>query len=153
MQPGVGAVDSCRVTRRPAALHSVALVTRWDGFCLPCGSDARPLVLTWTGRRGLRAWLAGEGWHDGALRLTCVCCGGVDVVGWEDEPEPVLAVEEAFAPVAVPLAPAAPVTVVRVLDLDASVASVHELVPVPRTGAAPLGAADVDALDLLGLVG
>ncbi len=126
----------------------MALVTRWDGFCLPCGSEERPLVLTWSGRKGLRAWLAGEGWHDGELRLTCACCGGVDVVGWEDEPEQLLADEEPEEP-EVPAH--APVQVVRVLDLDAPVASVHELVPAQRV--VPAGSADVDALDLLGLVG
>ena len=121
------AAEDHPVSRRPAPLDPVALVDRWQGFFLPCGAEDRPLVLTWTGQRGLRAWLGGHGWTDGRLRLTCACCGGVDVVGWEDEPEPVLAAQ----PVA------------RVLDLD---------VPAQRAPA-PRAAADDDALDLLHLVG
>lgn len=154
----------------------MALVSRWDGYCLPCGSAERPLALTWTGRRGVRAWLAGEGWHDGELRLTCACCGGVDVVGWEDEPEPVCleadvvvdVVVEVPAPAAEAPAPAV-VRVVRVLDVDAPDAvGVHQVAEVPAARRPPraerraairagLGLPDGtradDALDLLHLVG
>ncbi|MCW2777950.1 MAG: hypothetical protein JWN17_1675, partial [Frankiales bacterium] len=151
VQQRASPADAPFVTRRPAALHPVALhpvalVTRWDGFCLPCGSDARPLALTWVGARGLRAWLAGHGWTDGELRLTCACCGGVDVVGWEDEPEPAeiaapvevdAAVEvevEVGAPVAAPasavVVPASPVGV-------PAAAGVVAPAPVPAAVIAP----------------
>lgn len=166
------AADHHVVSRRPAPLDPVALVDRWDGFCLPCGSGARPLALTWTGQRGLRAWLAGAGWGDGVLRLTCACCGGVDVVGWEDEPEPEtdeqpVRVEQPVTEVPA-AAPAPVVRVVRVLDLDApSADAVHAVAQVPaprrpsraerraaaRRTPAPRGAADADALDLLHLAG
>ena len=121
---------------RDAALPPVALLARWEGFCLPCGSEQRPLLLTWQGRRGLRAWLAGDGFTDGLLRLTCGCCGGVDVVGWEDEPDTLLAHEDLSEPATVPRARrragpllpvvAAPVREVHVADVMAEIAALQD---------------------------
>ncbi len=146
------------MSRRAPAPAPVALVSRWTGFCLPCDNADRPLVLTWSGRRGIRAWWAGDGWHEGRLSLTCVCCGGVDPVGWDDEP-----VAGATGSESVPVAdadvvatlpsPRPAVTVVRVLDLDT--APPTSTVPAEHLPAQhlPSGSADADALDLLRLVG
>lgn len=162
------------MTPRPTALPPVVSVSRWSGFCLPCGRDDRPLVLTWTGRRGLRAWLAGDTWVDGRLLLTCTTCGGTDAVGWEPEPEPVVevsqeapvevATETECEPVVEEGNPDAPEheRLVRPDDLPAQ-ARVVDLRPTPhRTTApalagalrsAPSGAEDDVALDLLHLAG
>lgn len=154
------------MTRRTAALHPVAVLSRWTGFCLPCASDERPLVLTWTGLSGLRGWLGGASFTDGELRLTCACCGGVDVVGWEDEPDPIVvpvAEEPAAEPVTVVL-PEPVVHVVRVLDRAPGPLALQAVaaVPAPRqpnraerraARRTPHGVVDRDALDLLGLAG
>lgn len=101
----------------------MVLVARWTGFCLPCHSEDRLLVLTWTGYRGARAWLSGDSWTDGELRLTCTACGGVDVVGWEPE------VEDD-----------------SVVDLEAEVAQ-DEVAPA-LVAASPVAGHDVDASEL-----
>ena len=55
-------------------MTDVKVLARWDGWCDPCEVE-RPLVLTETGPRGLRAWLHGLGHEDRALTLTCAVCG------------------------------------------------------------------------------
>lgn len=55
-------------------MNDVRLVARWDGWCDPCETE-RPLLLTESGERGLRAWLHGVGPEDRALVLTCAVCG------------------------------------------------------------------------------
>lgn len=158
------------MTTRLPVLLPVVHVTRWTGFCLPCASEDRPLVLTWTGRRGLRAWLAGDTWSDGTLLLTCTTCGGTDPVGWAPEAEPEPEVEApVLASVPVDAGPDAPEheRLVRPGDLqDDPASAVPRLGPLrvvdlrrlhrrgpEQTPAAPTGAADGDALDLLHLAG
>ena len=80
----------------------VSVVASWDGWCGDCAAE-RPLVLTRTGRRSLRAWW--DGADDLPLTLTCKVCGvGVDVpLHEEDDPE---VVEETVVPVvAAPVPP------------------------------------------------
>lgn len=60
-------------------MSDVKVLARWDGWCDPCEVE-RPLVLTETGERGLRAWLRGVGAEDRALTLTCGVCGAWQVV-------------------------------------------------------------------------
>jgi len=75
----------------------VKLLARWTGWCDPCETE-RPLVLTETGPRGLRAWLRGVGAEDRTLTLTCGVCGE-----WQDVPhdeDDVLVDEPASSPVA-----------------------------------------------------
>lgn len=55
-------------------MNDVRLIARWDGWCDPCETE-RPLLLTESGQRGLRAWLHGVGAEDRALILTCAVCG------------------------------------------------------------------------------
>jgi hypothetical protein len=73
----------------------VKLLARWDGWCDPCETE-RPLVLTETGQRGLRAWMRGVGHEDRELTLTCGVCGEWQAVGHDDEDD----VLDAFAPLA-----------------------------------------------------
>jgi hypothetical protein len=74
-----------------AAFHGEAFVTdvkllaRWNGWCDPCEVE-RPLVLTETGQRGLRAWLRGVGYEDRTMTLTCGVCGEWQDVA-HDEPD------------------------------------------------------------------
>lgn len=72
------------MTRAPRT--SVLVLSRWTGYCLPCDSAERPLVLVWSGPAALRTRLLGPPAGTGELRLTCGLCGGTDAVGWEDEP-------------------------------------------------------------------
>ncbi|MCW2681181.1 MAG: hypothetical protein JWM62_2582, partial [Frankiales bacterium] len=70
----------------------VSRVADWAGWCTPCESEDRPLVLTRTGPGGLTSWLAGLGDEDRFLLLTCNVCGHWQVVPAceEDDPEVVL---------------------------------------------------------------
>lgn len=97
-------------TRRRDA---VRVLSRWTGFCLPCGAEDRPLVLVWTGPAGLRVRLLGPAHGTGRLSLTCGLCGATDTVGWGDEIEaPATLVPDAPAPAVQVLAAYA------ALDLD-----------------------------------
>lgn len=74
----------------------VSRVADWSGWCSPCESEDRPLVLTRTGPAGPGAWLAGLGDDDRFLLLTCNVCGHWQVVPprEEDDPEVVLVDDE-----------------------------------------------------------
>ena len=61
-------------------MTDVKLLARWTGWCDPCETE-RPLILTETGQRGLRAWLRGVGAEDRTLTLTCGVCGE-----WQEVP-------------------------------------------------------------------
>lgn len=74
-------------------IWSVGRVASWDGYCLPCGREDRPLVLTRSGATGLRAWVAGIGDEDRSLLLTCRVCGGWQVVPLREEDDPEVVVE------------------------------------------------------------
>ena len=89
---------------RVKQVWSVGRVASWDGFCLPCGQDDRPLVLTRSGASGLRAWVAGTGDDERTLLLTCRVCGQWQVVPLREEDDPEVVVAEA-APVVVTAAP------------------------------------------------
>lgn len=90
-------------------MSAVRNVSRWTGYCIRCDEGDRPLVLTLHGSAGPRAWLSGSSWHDRELRLSCVCCGHIEPVGWEDEPTLEVVPEvDILAPVA-PVASAADV--------------------------------------------
>jgi hypothetical protein len=78
----------------------VKLLARWDGWCDPCETE-RPLVLTETGQRGVRAWLRGIGHEDRELTLTCGVCGEWQAVTHDEQDLP---------EVGAPLAPIAAVT-------------------------------------------
>jgi hypothetical protein len=62
-------------------MWKVTRVAEWTGWCSPCGSSDRPLVLTRTAPTGLRAWFSGLGEEDCSLQLTCRVCGE-----WQDVP-------------------------------------------------------------------
>lgn len=70
----------------------VSRVADWAGWCSPCESEDRPLVLTRTGPAGSLAWLAGLSDDDRFLLLTCNVCGHWQLVpaNEEDDPEVVL---------------------------------------------------------------
>jgi hypothetical protein len=72
----------------------VKLLSRWDGWCDPCGTE-RPLLLTARGEFGPRAWLSGVGMEDRTLVLTCGVCGEWQLCPWDEEfpPETVAYVE------------------------------------------------------------
>lgn len=60
-------------------MQTVKQIGAWSGWCSPCQTE-RPLSLTETGPRGVRAFLAGRGADDRTLLLTCRVCGrGQDV--------------------------------------------------------------------------
>lgn len=103
-------------------IWSVGRVASWDGFCLPCGRDDRPLVLTRSGAAGLRAWLAGIGDDERTLLLTCRVCGEWQVVPLreEDDPEVVVTAEPAVAAVLAAAVAALPVTLPRQRSVTAS---------------------------------
>lgn len=121
MQSGLPGADILWTWQRTAAqqagqvgvrvkqVWSVGRVASWDGFCLPCGQDDRPLVLTRSGASGLRAWVAGTGDDERTLLLTCRVCGQWQVVPLREEDDPEVVVD---APVV-----AAPVTVARPVPL------------------------------------
>jgi hypothetical protein len=64
-------------------VSDVKLLGRWTGWCDPCETE-RPLVLTETGERGVRAWLRGIGPEDRALTLTCGLCGEWQSVAYDE---------------------------------------------------------------------
>ena len=55
-------------------MSDVKRLARWTGWCDPCETE-RPLILTETGERGIRAWLRGIGPDDRTLTLICGVCG------------------------------------------------------------------------------
>lgn len=65
-------------------VSDVRVLARWSGWCDPCETE-RPLILTESGERGLRAWLHGVGHEDRALTLTCGVCGSWQSVDHDDE--------------------------------------------------------------------
>ena len=98
------AADGCRgrgvrVRVTDKQVWTVGRVAAWDGFCLPCGRDDRPLVLTRSGASGLRAWIAGIGDDERTLLLTCRVCGEWQVVPLreQDDPELVVVADEVHA--------------------------------------------------------
>jgi len=104
-------------------IWSVGRVASWDGYCLPCGREDRPLVLTRSGATGLRAWFAGIGDDERTLLLTCRVCGEWQVVPLREEDDSEVATEEvlgAAAPV-VPMVPIVPVVRPAVARVPAAV--------------------------------
>jgi hypothetical protein len=67
------------------AVNDVKRLASWTGWCDPCETE-RPLILTETGERGIRAWLRGVGAEDRQLTLTCRVCGEWQLVSY-DEPD------------------------------------------------------------------
>lgn len=107
----------------------IVLVAEWDGWCGACAAD-RPLVLTRTGRQGLRSWLTGAADDSRPLLLTCRLCGtGVDVPLEQDDPPVVLSPEE---PVRVP----------------SQASASEDTVDAPPVAAPPPVTADVSAAEL-----
>jgi hypothetical protein len=106
----------------------IVLVAQWDGWCGACAAD-RPLVLTRTGRQRLRTWLTGAADDSRPLTLTCRLCGtGVDVPLERDDPPVLVTSEEPVAvrptvvpsvPLAVAVAPTAPLPVPATVDAAA----------------------------------
>ena len=82
-------------------MSDVTVLARWTGWCDPCETE-RPLVLTETGERGLRAWLRGAGPQDRELTLTCGVCGEWQTVPHDEddleEEGPLSSVLTAFRP-------------------------------------------------------
>lgn len=76
-------------------MGDVKLLSRWDGWCDPCGLE-RPLLLTAKGEFGPRAWLSGVGMEDRTLVLTCAVCGEWQLCPWDEEfPQEAVALVEA----------------------------------------------------------
>ena len=90
------------------AKTKVRRIATWAGWCSPCESGDRPLVLTRTGPGGLRAWLSGLGDDDRFLLLTCNLCGDWQLVPprEQDDPEVVLVEDEVHEAVAAVVIPA-----------------------------------------------
>lgn len=144
----------------------VSRVADWAGWCSPCGSEDRPLVLTRSGPGGVHSWLSGLSDEDRILLLTCRVCGEWQFVPAreEDDPEILLEADEdvtpevrevvsaivaearsAAAAAPAPMAPA-PRAVVpayedRVYDARAT-AEPTLLLPAPAPLTAPLGVPD-----------
>ena len=111
---------------------TVGRVASWDGFCLPCGRDDRPLVLTRSGARGVRAWIAGIDDDERILLLTCQICGEWQVVPLLEQDDPEVVVVEDEEPAVQEVVAAA---TVAPMTRPAAAASVPRAVrlPVPRT--------------------
>lgn len=109
----------------------VTRIAGWAGWCSPCQREDRPLVLTRSGRGGVRAWLAGLGDDDRLLLLTCRVCGGWQFVPAreEDDPEVVLTDE----PVEASVLEAVGATVHEARTVQAAV-PMPVPVPLPRAG-------------------
>jgi hypothetical protein len=67
----------------------IVLVAAWDGWCGSCAVE-RPLVLTRSGRLGLRTWLTAPVDDVLPLTLTCRLCGSSTLVPAEVDDPPVL---------------------------------------------------------------
>lgn len=100
-------------------MTDVKLLARWDGWCDPCETE-RPLVLTETGPRGLRAWMHGVGAEDRELTLTCGVCGEWQAVAHDEEDD-----------VAEALAPLEPIAAVRRLGARQVVVRTAAFAPYP----------------------
>ena len=72
----------------------VSRVADWAGWCSPCGSEDRPLVLTRSGPGGLNSWLNGLSDEDRILLLTCRVCGEWQFVPAREEDDPEILLEE-----------------------------------------------------------
>jgi len=120
-------------------IWSVGRVASWDGYCLPCGRDDRPLVLTRSGAKGVRAWVAGIDDEERTLLLTCRVCGQWQVVPPNEEDDPEIAVEEVFAAMA---------RVVPVVRLAAERVPAAVRLPVPRTAPAAVAIPALESVRL-----
>lgn len=72
----------------------VSRVADWAGWCSPCGSEDRPLVLTRSGPGGVHSWLSGLSDEDRILLLTCRVCGEWQFVPAREEDDPEIVLEE-----------------------------------------------------------
>ena len=118
-------------------MTDVKLLARWNGWCDPCETE-RPLVLTETGQRGMRAWLHGIGAEDRTLTLTCAVCGE-----WQQVPA-----DEDDLPDETP----APSPVVALHALGAHAVVVHSAVPGRPSEPTRPGRATDRSTEALGLV-
>ena len=100
-------------------MSNVKRVAAWTGWCDPCETE-RPLVLTETGERGIRAWLRGIGAEDRSLTLTCLVCGE-----WQEVPFDEADVADVVA------VTASPVTAVRRLGARQVIVRSAPLTPYP----------------------
>lgn len=143
----------------------VSRVADWAGWCSPCASEDRPLVLTRSGPGGVHSWLNGLSDEDRILLLTCRVCGEWQFVPAREEDDPEILLEDedvtpevrevvsaivaearsaaAQAPAAIAPAPrqAAPTHEDRVYDARAT-AEPTILLPAPTPLTAPLGVPD-----------
>lgn len=144
----------------------VSRVADWAGWCSPCGSEDRPLVLTRSGPGGVHSWLSGLSDDDRILLLTCRVCGEWQFVPAREEDDPEILLEEdeditpevrevvsaivaearsaaAVAPAAIAPAPrqAAPTYEDRVYDARAT-AEPALMLPTPAPLTAPIGVPD-----------
>lgn len=144
----------------------VSRVADWAGWCSPCGSEDRPLVLTRSGPGGVHSWLSGLSDEDRILLLTCRVCGEWQFVPAREEDDPEILLEEdedvtpevrevvsaivaearsAAAQAPAPLAPAPRQAAVayedRVYDARAT-AEPALLLPAPAPLTAPVGVPD-----------
>lgn len=114
----------------------IVLVAEWDGWCAGCATE-RPLVLTRTGRLGLRSWLTGGRDNGQQLTMTCRLCGISVLVPAEEDDPPVLTAEQDDPPVLTAEQDAS--------DLPeaarAGAAPLHDLLPTPSGPVPALAAA------------